>query len=193
MSEWAPVVAALGTGAFGFGGIIWQQQRREQVAANAERSECYHALIAYSLSFATRAQALRQVMRTRSGLTDRLDIEMSFRHPELKVSTREPLDPLQLHDWISEGYEPINQARSRIEVVGTSAAVMTATKLLDACADVVSVATHAGSGRGRIGTTLIGMEWSKTEDEALDVAARRVVEIRKDFIAITRAESDRPV
>lgn len=153
MSIWAPVVAALGTGIIGFGGIVWQQWHRDCVAAETEKRDAYHQMIAGALSFSIRTKALRETMRIRSGLGDRLDVDLRVRprRPmEMVLRSRTPLDPMELHDWLAQGYEPINQAWSRIEIIGSAEAVKVATQLLNACADVVNVATEMGSARGRI-------------------------------------------
>lgn len=173
MSIWAPVAAALGasllTGGFGFGTILWQQRKRDQGDAAAQKSEAYHQLISHSLSFTIRAQALRNTMRSRSGLNERIDLALRLRRP---------IDPMELHDWFAQGHEPMNQAWSRIEVIGSPDAVDAATQLLDACADYVRMATELGTARGRVATYLKGLQWTREQEDALEATARRVVEHR---------------
>jgi hypothetical protein len=89
------------TGAAGFGAIWWQQPTRDRAAATADRSGAYHQFIASSLSFVVRARTLREAMRVRSGQKEGLDVVLGI---------RTPLDPLELHDWFAEGFEPMNHA-----------------------------------------------------------------------------------
>ncbi len=131
VSEWAPVVAALGTGVIGFGGLWWQQRHRDDAAAEAKRTDAYHQMIAESLSFSIRAHSLRTTMRARSGLGDRLDFDLRLRPrdlPEMTLRSRAPADPLQLHDWLAQGFQPVNQAWSWIEIIGSAQAVDAATE-----------------------------------------------------------------
>jgi hypothetical protein len=194
VSDWAPVVAALGTGVIGFGGLWWQQRHRDSVAANVKRRDAYQQMISQSLSFSIRAQSLRNAMRARSGIGDRLDLALRIRPRdpvEMTLRSRPPLDPLQLHDWFAEGFEPINQAWSWIEIIGSPEAVEVATNLLDACADVVTVATVPGSARGRIQSELIGMQWTAEQAEALETATDAVAHHRRAFVRVARIESEK--
>jgi hypothetical protein len=157
--------------------------QRDQASASAESSEAYHELIAHSLSFAIRARTLRSAMRTRSGLREGLDVTLGIRPPS---------DPLQFHDWFAQGFEPINQAWSKIEVVGSAAAVPAATRVLDACADVVGTATQPGTARRKIATAIGGLAWTEQQEQELDAAARRLLDYRRDFIQIARLELGSP-
>ena len=183
VSIWAPVVAALGasflTGVLGFGTIFWQQRRRDRADAVAQKRNAYGLLIAHSLNFTIRAQAMRNTMRARSGFNERLDLAMRLRRP---------LDPIELHDWFAQGYEPLNQAWANVEVVGSAAAVRIATDLMDTCADFVKLAGELGMARGRFVTYLRGFEWTADQDRALEEAARRVLGHRRAFIALARTE-----
>jgi hypothetical protein len=159
VSIWAPVAAALGssllTGGLGFGGLWWQQRHRDQVADRVEKGESYHQMVAQSLPFTIRASALRITMRTRSGLGEGVDVFLRLRRPS---------DPMELHDWLAQGFEPINLAWSKIQMIGSAEAVAAANKLLDACADVVTVATEFGRARGRVASTLAGLRWTPEQD-----------------------------
>ena len=179
MSIWAPVVAALGTGVLGFGGIWWQQRHRDRASALAEKGDAYHQLIAHSLSFTIRARTLRDAMRRRSGLAEGLDVALGKRRPS---------DPMELHDWFAQGWEPLNQAWSKIQVIGSPAAEDAATEVIDACADLVAVATDMGQARGKTASALRGLDWTSEQQEALENAATRVVKGRGAFIEIARGE-----
>ena len=177
MSIWAPVVAALGTGVIGFGGILWQQSHRDRVAAKTKRRDAYHQTIAESLSFSIRAQSLTETMRARSGLGDRLDVALRIRPRQpmdMELRSRPPFDSMEFHDWLAKGFEPVNRAWSWIEIIGSAEAVEVATHPLDACADVVGVAREMGSAHGRIYSGLLGMEWTAEQTTALEAATNLV-------------------
>jgi len=186
-------VAALGTGVIGFGGLLWQQRHRDRVAAKTKRREAYHQMIAESLTFSIRAQSLRQTMRSRSGLADRLDVGFRVRprQPvEMELRSRPPFDAMEFHDWLAKGFESVNEAWSWIEIIGSAEAVEVATQLLDACADVVRVATEIGSAHGRIYSGLIGMQWTAEQAKALEKATNLVAQHRRAFVQIARRESE---
>src|SRR5205807_2134102 len=115
-------------------------------------------LIAHSLSFTIRAGALRNAMQVRSGFGEGFDVA---------TRTRKPLDPLEFHDWFAQGTTPINEAWSIIEVIGTPEAVRTATDLMDACADLVGIATQAGEARRKVATAVKGLAWTPEQQKAL--------------------------
>jgi hypothetical protein len=191
MSEWAPVVAALGTGVIGFGGLWWQQGHRDHASAEAKRTDAYHQMIAESLYFSIRAHSLRTTMGARSALSDRLGFELRLRRrdpPEMTLRSRAPVDPLQLHDWIGQGFQPVNQAWSLIEIIGSAEAVAAATSLLDACADVVKIATEIGGANGPIRSNVLGMRWTAAQDRSLDEATQLVAQRRRAFVRVARKE-----
>ena len=183
MTIWAPVIAALGasflTGAFTWGVGWWQERRRDRAATMQERAAAYHEFTSRSLSFTARANALRNAMQSRSGLKEGVDV--TFR-------LRRPADALELHDWLAKDFEPINNAWSRIQLLGTAAAIDAATQLLDACADVLGVATSPGRAHGKIASTVIGLAWTESQQEELEAANKRVAEEREAFIKIARKE-----
>lgn len=188
MSIWAPVVAALGasglTGLSGIGTIWWQQRRVDRREAKAKKEQAYSQLIAHSLSFTIRAGALRNAMQMRSGLGEGIDVA---------TRTRKPLDPLGFHDWFARGTAPINEAWSIIEVIGTPEAVRAATDLMDACADLVGVATQAGEARGKVATAVKGLAWTPEQQKAFDDMTKRVMQERSAFIRVARAEMGRDI
>jgi hypothetical protein len=188
MSIWAPVVAALGssllTGGAAFGTIWWQERQRRTVDVLAGRDGAYLQLISSSLSFLIRARTLRDAMRARSGLGEGIDVALRI---------RQPLDAFSFHDWFSQGFDPVNQAWSKVELIGSPEAVNAATELMDACADLVAVAGSYGSARGRLGTAFRGIEWTAEEQEALQAEVERLVSCRTAFIRIARQEGGRTV
>jgi hypothetical protein len=177
------VVAALGasalTGAFGFGAIWWQERKRIRTADLDEKGAAYRGLIARSFSFATRAQVLRTLMQTRSGLKEGLDVAMRIRRP---------LDPMELHDWIAQDFAALNDAWSAVEIVGSADAVRHSNILLDCCADLLTEATQIGEARGQIATGLKGVAWTTEQEQALIEARDKVFKARRAFIRVARME-----
>lgn len=172
MAIWAPVVAALGasllTGVFTWG-VNWRDRRhRARTADRDEKSAAYHQFISRSLSFSIRAQALHTILRARTSLTNRTDVDVALRIPQ-------PLDMMQLHDWLAEDFAPINDAWSKIQMIGSHEVVEVSTQLLDACADLVGVAIAPNAAE---------------QQEALPAIVKRVIHNREAFIKVTRKEVD---
>jgi len=186
MSIWAPVVAALGasalTGAFGLGTIRWQERRKDRAADLDRRGSAYLQLIARSLSFSTRAATLRNTMQLRSGAGEGLDVALRVRRPA---------DPLALHDWFAQAYEPINEAWSTIQMIGSPHAIDAATQLLDACGDLLAIATRPGEARGKVLTAIVGMGWTPEQESFYQAALERLVKEREALIKIARSELGR--
>jgi hypothetical protein len=183
MSIWAPVVAAVGasalTGAAGFGTVWWQQHGSGQAADLARKRAAYHQLTSRSLSFSLRATTLRAAMEARSGLGEGIDVTLGL---------REPTDPLALHDWLARDSDPIYEAWSSVQVLGSVEAVDAATKLVDACAELVSVATRPGEGRGKLTSAFRGLAWTAEQEHALQAATERMADARQAFVTLARAE-----
>jgi hypothetical protein len=183
MTIWAPVIAALGasllTGWFTWGVSWWQERRRDRTATLQARVAAYHAMISRSLSFTGRASALRNIMQSRSGLKE--DVEVNLR-------TRRPLDEIFVYDWLSPDFEAINNSWSHIQMLGTSEAVGSATQLLDACAELLGVATSPGKAHGETTSTIVRQVWTDEQQTELQTAGSRVIDEREAFIRIARKE-----
>jgi hypothetical protein len=147
------------TGLSGFGGIWWQQRRRNEAEALENKVAAYHQMITSSVAVMTRAAALR------SGLKEGLDVVL--RH-------RNPLDPMELHDWLAQDAAPLYQAWSMVQMSGSHEAVRVATTLLDACAGVIGVATESGQAHGKIAGTIKGIAWTDTQQASYDKAVTAV-------------------
>ncbi len=177
------MVAALGasglTGSLGFGGIWWQQHRRDAADASTAKIAAYHQMIASSLAFMMRASALRNTVQSRSGLKEGFDVA---------VGIREPLDPMALHDWIAKDGAPLYEAWSSVQMSGSHEAVRVATTLLDACGDLIGVATQSGEAHGKIAATFKGVAWTEAQQASYDKAVKRVAKSRLEFIALARSD-----
>jgi hypothetical protein len=121
-------------------------------------------------------------MQVRSGVGEGVDVTLGLRRP---------MDPLELHDWFAQGFEPINEAWSTIQMIGSPEAVEAATDLLDACGDLLGLATQPGQARSKVMTTIAGMRWTREQDEAYQDALRRLVKEREALITIARVELGR--
>lgn len=82
----------------------------------------------------------------------------------------------------------MNEAWSAVQLVGSPAAVRGATDLLDACADLLGVATQFGEARGKMAAAFKGVAWTAEQDDALAEARDRVVKTRAAFIRAARTE-----
>lgn len=63
-----------------------------------------------------------------------------------------------------------------------------ATDLVDACADLVGVATEAGTARSKLGTAVRGLAWTPEQQDALATSTAAVITARDAFITIAREE-----
>lgn len=178
-SIWAPVVAALGTGLLGFGGIWYQQHRRDKAEALARKVAAYHQLSTHSLGFMMRVTTLRQTVQVRSGLSEGINVVMRI---------RPPLDTLELHDWIAQDFVPVGQAWSMIQMSGSLEAVRAATTVFDACGELMQVATQLGEANGKLASAFKGVAWTDEQQTALKKATERFGRARLDFISLVRKE-----
>lgn len=185
MTIWAPVAAALGasllTGGLGIGGIWLQQHRRDRSVAMQEKATAYHQFISRSLSFSIRAHAFRNVLQARSSLQEGADVDAALR-------LRAPIDIMELHDWLAKDFEPINDAWSKIQIVGTPEAIDASTQLLDASADLVDIAITPGAAQGEAASTINGTAWTQGQQDKLQDASSRVIKEREAFIRLVREE-----
>jgi hypothetical protein len=95
---------------------------------------------------------------------------------------------MALHDWLARDFEPINDAWSKIQIVGTPEAIDVSTQLLDACADLVGIATTPGDAHGKVASAVKGIAWTQGQQDELQAASKRVVEEREAFIKLVRQE-----
>jgi hypothetical protein len=99
--------------------------------------------------------------------------------------------PWNFTTGFAQGFEPINEAWSTIQMIGSPEAVEAATKLLDACGDLLGLATQPGQARSKVMTTIVGMRWTPEEDRAYQHALRRLVGEREALITIACVELGR--
>lgn len=165
MNTWAPVVAALGasllTGLFTWGANWWVERRRDRTAERREKTLAYQQLISRSLTFCGRTEALRKLIDSALNEND-----------AVRASLGRPFGQLDVYDWLEKDYVPINDAWSKIRVIGSPEAVDEATQLLDACAELLDLATSSGD----------------VDQQVLNDAGTRVIETGETFIRVARKE-----
>jgi hypothetical protein len=134
---------------------VWFQQWRQARSAD---QDALHAAIGEIMSrsqaIASRARAIGEVMKQRSGLPEALDIVM--RH-------RKPVDIFELHDWLAQDFAPLNDALSEIWTRGDQDCVRLANEVVDKCGDVIGAGgalEPARSLRDRVRKYVIGERWT---------------------------------
>jgi hypothetical protein len=79
-------------------GVTWYRDWRQ---GKADDKAALHGaimeILSRSMAVATRAQAMGQMMKVRSGLIEGLDIALHH---------RKPVDALELHDWLARTWCP---------------------------------------------------------------------------------------
>jgi len=95
---------------------------------------------------------------------------------------------MELHDWLVKDFEPINDAWSKIQMIGTAESVDAATRLLDACAELTGVATTPGTAHGRLASSVKGISFTAEQQEALQAATMQLTRSREEFIKVARRE-----
>jgi hypothetical protein len=118
-------------------------------------------------------------MQVRSGLKEGVDVATRLRRPA---------DPMELHDWLAQDFVPMNQAWSTIQMTGSAEGVRVATNLLDACADLVGIATESGEAHGKLASAFKGLNWTAEQQNVLQEATKRVVKEREALISVARKE-----
>jgi hypothetical protein len=183
---WATIIAALGaallTNIASFWVLQWQRLRDRKVGAKKDKAAAYGQLLARTMTFDRRAGMLNLVMRSRSGLQDRLDVVLGI---------RQPLDLFQLHEWLEEDFTPITDAWARIWAVGTQDAIDAADRLVHACADVLNAAATIDTNRTRLQAwwrNIAGEVLPPQQKLAYDAAVKNLARERIVFVKLIRKE-----
>ncbi len=165
MTIWAPVIAALGasllTGVFTWGASWWVERRRDRTTDAREKDLAYHQFISRPLTFSGRVGALRNTMETAVKEGDKASATLG-----------RPFGAIDVFEWLEKDLIPINDAWSKIQMIGSPEAVDESTQLLDACGDLLGLATSLGDA----------------QQQALDAAGSRLIEAREVFIRVARKE-----
>jgi hypothetical protein len=183
MSFWAILgsacVGGAVTGSASFVTVRWQLRRTARNTNAAARAQVYGDVISGALAVATRADALHQAMRTRSGLKEGFDVTLGLRRPS---------DPLELHDWLAQDFGPLSRAWAQVELIDSPRVQQTASELVDALAELIKAATEMGTGRSMISEAIRGMAWTKEQEQELTKARDTAMAKRRAFIAAARAD-----
>lgn len=173
---WAPVVAALGASALtllgGFGLEHWRLARIDRTTRRREIAEAGVALLNSAMEVVQMANALRGLIRFRSGLSEGLDVVTGI---------RKPLDLLELHQTFALALRATFDAHARIWTVGDESLIHDANWVLQSCQFALEVATRPGSERGRFLRFLAGVKWTETEDKELADALAGIGKARARF------------
>lgn len=182
---WAALVGALGGSAITWLASEWRHLREERAEARRSRHGAYTALLTTSLAFASRAQALGNTKRFRSGLAEGVAV---------LAGQRKPLDPQELHDWFDKDMSRLNDAWSAVWAIGSQAAIDTGDELVTAASDVLEAAIADNPKRSKVVEAVAGVGWSTDQQANFDAALRRFSERRVAFVGLMRRESgEKPV
>jgi hypothetical protein len=183
MSFWATLGSACVGGAVtasaSFVTVRWQLRRTARNAKAADRAQVYGDVISGGLAVATRADALHQAMRLRSGLKEGFDVTLGLRRPS---------DPLELHDWLAQDFGRLTRAWAQVELIDSPAVQQAANELVDALAELIKASTEMGTGRSMISEAIRGMAWTKEQEKGLTKARAAAMAKRRAFIAAARAD-----
>jgi hypothetical protein len=176
-SEWAVVAAALGAAlltSLGSLGVVGYQERRRGKASDMD---ALHAavleLLTRSTAVSLRAEALRDTIRSRSGLSEGLDVTLHY---------RKPFDAMELHDWQAQDLVPLNAALNEVWTRWDEEGIRLADDLVAKCAGLLRASTArapAGTTRQWLRRVILGdrlpPEMFAAQERALDdmLAARR--------------------
>jgi hypothetical protein len=152
------LAAALGssalTGAVSFG-VFWLQDRRQRKAADkAALHKAMSDLLSRSLAVAMRARAMGETMKSRSGLTEGVDVALR---------QRKPVDQLELHDWMAQDVAPLNEALTEIWTRDNQAGVRLANDVVSKCMDLLGASTTIqgpSTSRERLRRWAVGVRWT---------------------------------
>ncbi|WP_433448939.1 hypothetical protein ACQPXS_10045 [Streptomyces sp. CA-142005] len=178
------LTAALGASfltAMGSWGVVWFQER---LRGKASDRDALHAavleLLTRSLAVATRAQAMGETMRLRSGLSEGLDVA---------VRLRKPVDPLELHDWVAQDLQPLHAALSQLWTRCDQEGVRLANDVVGKCMDLVGTSTAsrpARNGWQRVVAWAVGERWTSEMREEHQRAMEALALARKRFTDYAR-------
>ena len=184
VSAWFGLLGAL-VGAAAVLGAVWLANWQQSRAADADaRERAYVDMLATSMALAGRVRALLTTLKVRSGVSEGLAVTFG---------QRGEMDAMALHEWVAADFQPLMDAWTRIWTIGSPAGIDAANKLLDCCAEVMSVLDYAAppSLLGRLRETVVGIKTDQlleTYSEKLSQLARA----RRDLAELVRAETGRP-
>jgi hypothetical protein len=179
------LAAALGssalTGAAALG-VVWVQEWRRRKAADRDALQgAVTELLWRSMAVASRARALGEAMKFRSGLKEGLDVTLHH---------RKPADPFELHDWLAQDLVPLHAALSELWTRADQDGVRLANELAGKCGDLLGVSTARQQADGsweRARRWAMGDRWTSGMIAANDKAMVELAQARKRFAEHARA------
>ena len=182
----APIIAALGASsltALASLGVVWfQDARRGRASGRDALRTAVLDLLTRSMTVATRAHSLGEMMKVRSGLIEGLDVAMHH---------RKPVDHLELHDWMAQDVAPLNEALSVLWTRWDQEGVRLANDVVGKCMDLLGASTAmqpTRSGWERINKWVSGERWTPEMREAHQLALKGLADSRKRLAEYARAD-----
>lgn len=179
------LIAALGasalTGLVSLGVVWFQECRRAKARDRDALRAAIQELLSRSMGVATRARAMADLMRLRSGLKEGLDIAM--RH-------RKPVDLLELHDWLDQDIAPMNAALSEIWTRDSQEGIRLANDVMNKCMDLLGASTtrqQTGNGWERVRVWAAGERWAPEMIAENNRAMQELARARKRYAEHARA------
>jgi hypothetical protein len=162
-------------------GVMWiQQWLQSRDSDRAALAVSPQALLSRSMAVATRARAMGDTMKLRSGLKEGWDV--ALRH-------RRPVDPLELHDWMAQDLAPLNAALSELWTRDNQEGIRLANDVVNKCAALLGASTARQSADGweRLKVWAAGEQWTPEMIKASDNAMKELAHARKRYADHMRA------
>jgi hypothetical protein len=179
------LIAALGASALtGLAslGVVWLQEWRRGKARNEDALRAsVQELLTRSMGVATRARAMGELMRIRSGLKEGFDVAM--RHRKL-------VDLFELHDWLAQDIAPMNAALSQIWTRDSQEGIRLANEVVSKCMDLLGTNTtkqQTGNGWERMRRWAAGERWTPEMIAEANSAMQQLAHARKRYAEHARA------
>jgi hypothetical protein len=186
VSVWATVVAALGgsalTGTVALVVPAVQRRYSRQDTAATERATAYEDFANAAVAFAFRVEMGVGALRLRSGLSEGVSV--------LLLRWR-PIEPVETFDRMYRDFQPLQQAWSKIQTVGSQAVIDAAGQVIDACVRYIESAMSPDKTLGPVSRALRGEVWTSTKTAEVEAARRALFAAREQFINVVRTELDR--
>ncbi len=179
------VTAALGASAItaiaSLGIVAFQQWLQGRAAARDAITVAVTEMLGRSMSVSSRAQAMGETMKVRSGIGEGIDVTLH---------QRKPTDPLELHDWMAQDFAPLNAAWSVIWARSDQELIRRANKLLNSCGEVISASTArqpADTTAARTRRAVVGDRWTPEMKAAYQRALVDMAHAREQLAVYARS------
>lgn len=185
----AALGAALLTSLGSLGVVGYQERRRGQASDRGALHSAVLELLTRSTAVGLRAQALRDTIRSRSGLGEGVDVMLRYRRP---------FDAMELHDWQAQDLVPLNAALNQVWTRGDREGIRLADDLVSKCAELLRVSTARAPTRTAAKWLLkavFGERWTSeslaAQQRALDdmlASRRRLADYAREKLGMDAAD-----